>query len=230
MDGKFDRTEMLIGKEASEKLKNSSVIIFGIGGVGSYVVEALVRGGIGSLTLVDGDTVSESNINRQLVATEKTVGMPKVEVAKAHCLEVNSSCMVEALNVVYTPDNSSEFDLGKYDYVVDAIDSVKSKVELIVKADEAGVPVISSMGAGNKLDPTAFRVTDIYKTQTDPLAKVMRHELRAAGINKLKVVYSEEIPVPVKNPDGTRAPGSVSFVPSACGLVIASEVIKDLIK
>ena len=226
----FERSELLLGSDAMKKLNTSRVAVFGVGGVGSYTVEALGRCGIGHLSLFDGDCVSETNINRQLVATLKTVGMPKVEVAKAHCLEVNSSCTVEALNVVYTPDNSSEFDLGKYDYVVDAIDSVKSKVELIVKADEAGVPVISSMGAGNKLDPTAFRVTDIYKTQTDPLAKVMRHELRAAGINKLKVVYSEEIPVSVKNPDGTREPGSISFVPSACGLVIASEVIKDLIK
>lgn len=227
---KFARTEMLLGKEAVEKLNNSSVIVFGVGGVGSYVVEALVRGGVGNLTLVDGDAVSESNINRQLVATEKTIGRPKAEVARQHCLEVNSQCNVIALNSFYTPENSGDFDLSKFDYIVDAIDSVKSKVELALRAKEAGVPLISSMGAGNKLDPTAFRVADIYKTKTDPLAKVMRRELRAAGIEKLKVVYSEEEPVPVKNPDGSRAPGSVPFVPSACGLVIAAEVIKDLIK
>ena len=228
----LSRTELLLGSDAMEKLAGARVIIFGIGGVGGYTLEALVRSGVGSITAVDSDTVSVSNINRQIIATERTVGILKVEAARERALEINPDVEFTALPIFYSEENEDEIDLTRYDYVVDAIDSVSSKIRLIVKATEAGVPIISSMGAGNKLDPTAFRVADIYKTSVCPLARVMRTELKKRGIKKLKVVYSEELPVQTDN-DGTsgkRVPASVAFIPSVVGLIIASEVIKDLTK
>lgn len=227
----FERSELLLGKEALEKLKNSRVAVFGIGGVGSYAAEALVRCGIGHLTFIDDDTVSESNINRQLVATVKTVGMPKVQVAAEHALEVNPQADIKAIKEFYTADNAELIDFSDYDYVVDAIDTVTSKLMIIEKSASAGVPVISCMGAGNKLDPTKFEVSDISKTSVCPLARVMRQELRKRGINHVKVVYSKEEPIKCGvNENGKPLPGSVSFVPSAAGLILAGEVIKDLIK
>ncbi|MBQ7373292.1 MAG: tRNA threonylcarbamoyladenosine dehydratase [Clostridia bacterium] len=234
---KFDRTALLIGKDGLKKLKNSKVIVFGVGGVGGYVVEGLARSGVGQIDVVDDDVVSVTNINRQIIATVDTVGKNKVEVIKDRILSINPDCNVTALKKFYSPENSSDFNLSSYDYVVDAIDSVKSKIELIVKASESLTPIISSMGAGNKLNPTAFEVEDIYKTSVCPLAKVMRKELKARGIKSLKVVYSKEEPKkPIldqneKLPEGKRQiPASISFVPSVVGLIIAGEVIKDLIK
>lgn len=227
----FERSELLLGKNAVEKLGKSRVAVFGIGGVGSYAVEALIRCGIGHLSLFDGDTVSESNINRQLVATLKTVGMPKVTVAAEHCREINPDAEVKPYIMFFSKDNADEIDFGSFDYVVDAIDTVSSKLLIVEKAVGAGVPVISCMGAGNKLDPTKFEVADISKTSVCPLARVMRQELRKRGINHLKVVYSKEEPIKHGcTEDGKPLPGSVSFVPSAAGLIIAGEVIKDLIK
>lgn len=227
----FDRSEILLGKDAIEKLGRSSVAVFGVGGVGSYTVEALARGGIGSLFLCDGDVVSPTNINRQLVATTKTIGIPKVEVAKEHCLEVNPSVKVQTENIFFNSENASNIDFTQFDYVVDAIDTVSSKLLLIEKAKQANIPVISCMGAGNKLDPTRFEVADISKTSVCPLAKVMRYELKKRGITKVKVVYSKEEPIRHgKTENGKPLPGSVSFVPSVAGLIIAGEVIKDLIK
>lgn len=227
----FDRSEILLGKDALEKLKDSSVAIFGVGGVGSYTVEALVRGGIGKLFLFDGDVVSQTNINRQLVATTKTVGMDKVAVAKEHCLEVNPDIQVHCEKIFFSSENANGIDFSQFDYVVDAIDTVSSKLLLIEKSKAANVPVISCMGAGNKLDPTRFEVTDIGKTSVCPLAKVMRYELKKRGISKVKVVYSKEEPIKHGlTENGKPLPGSVSFVPSVAGLIIAGEVIKDLIK
>ena len=227
----FDRSEILLGKDAIEKIGRSSVAVFGVGGVGSYTVEALARGGIGSLFLCDGDVVSPTNINRQLVATTKTIGIPKVEVAKEHCLEVNPSVKVQTENIFFNSENASNIDFTQFDYVVDAIDTVSSKLLLIEKAKQANIPVISCMGAGNKLDPTRFEVADISKTSVCPLAKVMRYELKKRGITKVKVVYSKEEPIRHgKTENGKPLPGSVSFVPSVAGLIIAGEVIKDLIK
>ncbi len=223
---KFSRTERLIGKENLEKLKNKNIIIFGLGGVGSFVAEALVRCGIGRMTVVDKDTVDITNINRQLYALHSTVGRNKADVAKERILDVNPSCEVTAVVKMYLPENSDEFDLSQYDYIVDAIDNVTAKIDLAVKSENLGIPMIASMGTGNKLDPTAFRITDIYKTDTCPLCRVMRRELKARGVKKLKVIYSTEIP---KN-DGERTPASISFVPSTAGLIIAGEVVKDLIK
>lgn len=227
----FDRSEILLGKDALKKLNGSSVAVFGVGGVGSYTVEALVRGGIGKLFIFDGDTVSQTNINRQLVATTKTVGMDKVEVAAAHCFEVNPDVQVHAVKVFFSSENASDIDFSQFDYVVDAIDTVSSKLLLIEKAKAADIPVISCMGAGNKLDPTRFEVADISKTSVCPLAKVMRYELKKRGISKVKVVYSKEEPIKHNHTEnGKPLPGSVSFVPSVAGLIIAGEVIKDLIK
>lgn len=231
----FSRTELLLGEEAMEKLKNSRVAVFGIGGVGGYIVEALARSGVGSLDIIDNDAVSPSNINRQIIATHKTIGMDKVDIAKERILDINPEATVRKYKKFFTPDTSAEFDFTQYDYVVDAIDTVTGKIELIMKAKEANVPIISSMGTGNKLDPTAFEVSDIYKTSVCPLARVMRNELRKRGVKKLKVVYSKETPVTpffkteedVKN---KRIPASVAFVPSVAGLIIAGEVIKDLSK
>ena len=237
MLSQFSRTELLIGKEGMERLSKSRVAVFGVGGVGGYTVEALARSGIGELDLIDNDQVALTNLNRQIIATTKTLGRDKVDVAKERVMEINPSAKVNIYKKFYLPETKEEFDFTKYDYVVDAIDTVSGKIALVEQAKEAGVPIISSMGAGNKLDPTAFRVADIYKTSVCPLAKVMRRELKKRGIRKLKVVYSEEMPiVPEKNAEMEQAeptqkrqvPGSVAFVPSVVGLIIAGEVIKDL--
>ncbi len=231
--GKFSRTELLLGEQAMERLKNARVAVFGIGGVGGYVVEALARSGVGSLDIIDNDTVAESNLNRQIIATLKTVGMYKTEAAMQRIREINPDCVVRAYNTFFMPETEDEFDFTQYDYVVDAIDTVKGKLALIEKADRAGVPIISSMGAGNKLHPELFELADVYKTSVCPLARVMRTELRKRGIKKLKVVYSKEPPVrPVKKSqeDSVRRdiPGSTAFVPSAAGLIIAGEVVRNI--
>ena len=229
--GIFDRSEALLGADALNTLKSSHVAVFGVGGVGSYTVEALVRGGIGRLSVFDGDTVSETNINRQLVATTKTIGEDKVAVAKQHAAEVNPDIQVTAEKIFFSAENADSIDFSQFDYVVDAIDTVSSKLLLIEKSKAAGVPVISCMGAGNKLDPTRFEVTDISKTSVCPLAKIMRYELKKRGISKVRVVYSKEEPIKHGlSENGRPLPGSVSFVPSVAGLIIAGEVIKDLIK
>ena len=213
-----------------DKLKNSHVAVFGAGGVGGYAIEALVRSGVGKIDIFDNDTVSVSNFNRQIIATEKTLGMAKTEAAKTRVLEINPSCEVRTHNVFYSAECAGEYDLSIYDYVIDAIDSVKSKIELIRRATEAGVKIISSMGTGNKLDPTMLELSDISKTSVCPLARVMRRELKGIGITHLKVLYSKEEPIKaVASEDGGRhAPGSVSFVPSVGGLIIAGEVIKEI--
>lgn len=237
MSNQFSRTELLIGKDAVEKLNKSKVAIFGIGGVGSYVVEGLVRAGIQNFILVDHDTVSETNINRQIIATTKTIGMSKVEVAKERILEINPNAKVEIIKEFFMPD-SNEFLDNSVDYIVDAIDTVTAKIELVQRANKLNIPIISSMGTGNKLDPSKFEITDIYKTSVCPLAKVMRKELKQRGIKKLKVLYSKEEPIKLKEinqeqvdkGNKKQVPGSISFVPSVAGLIIAGEVIKDLIK
>lgn len=229
----LSRTEMLLGKDTVEILKTKKVIVFGVGGVGGYVCEALARTGIGHIGLVDNDTVSLSNINRQIIALHSTVGKSKVEVMKERIMDINPEIAVKTYNMFFTPENSNEIDLSKYDYVVDAIDTVSGKIELAVLCQGAKIPIISSMGAGNKLDPTAFKVSDIYKTSVCPLARVMRTELKKRGIKKLKVVYSEEKPISRETDEGQkgkRIPASIAFVPSVAGLIVASEVIKDLIK
>ena len=236
MLNQFSRTELLLGKAAMERLAGCRVAVFGIGGVGGYVCEALARSGVGALDLIDNDTVCQSNINRQIVATQKTVGRYKTEVMKERILDINPDAVVNTCNCFFLPENASDFPFEKYDYVVDAIDTVTAKIELVLQCQKLGVPIMSSMGAGNKLDPTLFRVADIYKTSMDPLAKVMRRDLKARGVKKLKVVYSEETPiVPAESeeaPSESRrsTPGSVAFVPSVAGLIIAGEVIKDLIR
>lgn len=247
---RFSREELLIGAQGLEKLQRARVAVFGIGGVGGYVVEALARSGVGALDLFDGDTVALTNINRQIIALESTVGRPKVEVARERVLQINPACQVEARQLFFTPENAGEVDFSQYDYVADAIDTVSSKIELLRLCREAGVPVISCMGAGNKLDPTRFRVADIYKTSGCPLARVMRTALRKRGVKHLKVVYSDEIPTrPIEDmsiscrshcicPPGAKhkcterrdIPGSTAFVPSVAGLIIAGEVVKDLAK
>ena len=219
----LSRTELVLGKEAIEKLKTSRVAVFGVGGVGGYVVEALVRSGIGQIDLIDNDKVSLTNINRQLVATTKTVGLYKVDVAAQRCLDINPSCIVNTYKMFYLPE--TDFDFTVYDYVVDAIDTVSAKLALIENAKKAGVPIICSMGAGNKLNPTMFEVSDISKTSVDPLARIIRQECRKRGLKNFKVVWSKENPKSV----GGRVPGSVSFVPSVVGLIVASEVVKDLV-
>ncbi len=235
MDKKFSRSEILFGSESMKKLQNSRVAVFGIGGVGGYTVEALVRSGIGSIDIIDNDTISETNINRQIYALTDTVGQYKVDVAEERILKINPECKVRKFKTFYMPENSSEFNFTEYDYIVDAIDTVTGKIEIIENAYKCGTPVISSMGAGNKINPAEFEVTDIYKTSVCPLAKVMRHELKKREIKKLKVVYSKEKPLTPQNTDeeviGSRKqiPGSNAFVPSVVGLIIASEVIKDLI-
>lgn len=225
MAEKFIRTENLIGKEKLNILKNSHIAVFGIGGVGGYVTEALVRAGVGNIDIIDNDTVSESNINRQIIATTKTIGKYKVDVMRERILDINPDAKVNAYNTLYLPNTADQFDFSKYDYVVDAVDNVTAKIELVLRANQSAVPIISSMGTGNKLDPTAFEVSDIYKTEVCPLAKVMRTELKKRGVKKLKVVYSKEKPI-----TNQRPPASISFVPSVAGLIIASEVIKDIIK
>lgn len=240
---KFIRTESLLGSEKMRRLKNARVAIFGVGGVGGYVAEALARSGVGSFDLIDADTVSVSNINRQIIATTKTVGRNKVDVMKERILDINPEANINCHVCFYLSENKNDFDFTNYDYVVDAVDTVTAKIDIILNAKESGVPVISSMGAGNKLDPTQFEVADIYKTSVCPLAKVMRYELKKRGVKKLKCVYSKEQPIKegvIVDQDvkdkleeelcvGRRTiPGSVSFVPSVVGLIIASEIVKDL--
>ena len=228
----FSRTELLLGKPAMEYLAGCHVAVFGIGGVGGYVCEALARSGVGEFDLIDNDKVCPSNINRQIIATVKTVGQYKTDVMKERILDINPEAVVNTYRCFFLPENASDFPFEKYDYVIDAIDTVTAKIELVMQCQKAGIPIMSSMGAGNKLDPTMFRVADIYKTSMDPLAKVMRHELKKRGVKKLKVVYSEENPVrpAMEITDGARRsiPGSTAFVPSVAGLIIAGEVIRDL--
>lgn len=230
MSEQFSRTELLIGKNGIEKLKNSKVAIFGVGGVGSYVVEALARAGVGSFILIDNDNVALSNLNRQIIATTNTIGKPKVEVAKQRILEINPEAVVEIHQEFFMPKTKGILD-ESVSYIVDAIDTVTAKLELVLRANKLNIPIISSMGTGNKLDPTGFEVTDIYKTSVCPLAKVMRKELKQIGIKKLKVVYSKEEPIKLEKDDTKQkqVPGSISFVPSVAGLIIAGEVIKDII-
>jgi len=238
MLNQFSRTELLIGEDGLKKLKKSKVAVFGIGGVGGHAVEALARSGIGTIDIIDNDVFSLTNINRQIFATHKTIGKNKVDVAKERLLEINPNLKINAYNTFFMPENSSDFDFANYDYIIDAIDTVTSKIELVVKAQESNTPIISSMGAGNKMNPTMFEVCDIYKTSVCPLAKVMRQELKKRHINKLKVVYSKEEPIkPIvsaelkaSEPNKRNIAGSNAFVPSVVGLIIASEVIKDLIR
>ena len=232
MEDMFSRTRMLLGDAAMDRLKAARVAVFGIGGVGGHAVEALARSGVGALDLVDSDRVALSNLNRQIIATRDTLGMLKVEAAKARVLSINPDCAVETWPVFFLPETADRFDFTQYDYVIDAIDTVAGKLRLIEAAKAAGVPVISSMGAGNKLDATAFRVADILETSVCPLARVMRRELKKRGIDHVKVVYSTEpalSPAPAEEPTARRAtPGSVAFVPAVAGLIIAGEVIRDL--
>lgn len=231
MENQFSRTELLIGKTGIERLQNAKVAIFGIGGVGSYVVEALVRAGIEKFILVDKDKVDLTNLNRQIIATRRTIGMAKVEACKERILEINPEAKVEIYQEFFMPDSKGILD-NTINYVVDCVDTVTAKIELVIRANKLNIPVISCMGTGNKLDATKFEVTDIYKTSVCPLAKVMRKELKEKGIKNLKVVYSKETPISksdIEENERKRAPGSISFVPSVAGLIIAGEVIKDII-
>lgn len=248
MLNQFSRTQLLLGEDGMEKLKNARVAVFGIGGVGGYTVEALVRSGVGTIDIFDDDKVCLTNINRQIIATRDTVGKYKVEVAKERALSINPDVIINAHNCFYMPENADEYDFSEYSYIVDAIDTVKGKIELVMRAQAANVPIISCMGAGNKLDPTQFEVSDIYKTSMCPLARTMRYELRKRGVKKLKVVYSKEKPIrPIEDmriscrencicPPGTARkctvrrdiPGSTAFVPAVAGLIAAGEVIKDI--
>ena len=225
MEEQFSRTELLIGKDGVEKLKKSEVAIFGLGGVGSYVVEALARSGVGNFILVDNDIISETNINRQIIATYKTIGKPKIQIEKERILEINPNAKVKIFKEFFMPESPDFFDKN-VSYIVDAIDTITAKIELVVRAKKMNKPIISCMGTGNKLDPTKFEVTDIYKTSVCPLAKVMRKELKNRKIDNLKVLYSKEEPIKLNN---KQVPGSISFVPSVAGLIIAGEVIKDII-
>lgn len=249
MAERFERTELLLGREAMERLKKSKVIVFGVGGVGGYAVEAMARSGIGRIDLVDNDFVSLSNINRQIIATDLTVGKSKVEVMAERIRSINPDCEVHCFPCFYLPENKDEFCLSDYNYVIDAVDTVTAKLGLIMEAHRLGVPVISAMGAGNKLDPTAFKVSDIYKTKVCPLAKIMRRECKKRGIESLKVVYSEEEPTRPLNREEEKkridsssrleegrtsasrrdTPGSIAFVPPICGFILGGEVIKDLL-
>lgn len=249
MLNQFSRTQLLLGKEAMDKLQNSRVAVFGIGGVGGYVCEALVRSGVGEFDLVDDDKVCLTNLNRQIIATRKTVGKYKTEVMKERILEINPDAKVNIHNCFFLPENADDFPFEEYDYVVDAVDTVTAKISLVMKCQEMNIPIISCMGAGNKMDASAFKVADIYKTKVCPLAKVMRRELKKRGIKKLKVVYSEEKPMtPIEDendncknhcicPPGVQrtclqrrsVPGSMAFVPAVAGLIIAGEVVKDII-
>lgn len=260
MTNQFSRTELLLGKESMERLSQARVAVFGVGGVGGYVVEALVRSGVGAIDLIDNDKVCLTNINRQIIATRSTVGLDKVDVMRDRIMDINPECRVEVHKCFYLPETQDEFDFTQYDYVVDAVDTVTAKIALVMQAKEAGVPIISSMGAGNKLNPAQFEVADIYQTSVCPLAKVMRRELKKRGVKKLKVVYSKEDalkPLVSDEPEADEAvqeenanehvgaaeetetqefkaerrratPGSVAFVPSVAGLIIASEVVKDI--
>lgn len=245
----FSRTQLIFGADNMQRLKNVRVAVFGVGGVGGYVVEALARSGVGTLDLIDDDKVCASNINRQIIATTKTVGMYKVDVAKERVLDINPEAVVNVYRTLYMPDTKEQFDFTQYDYVVDAIDTVTGKIQMVLQAQEAGVPIISSMGAGNKINPAMFEVADIYKTSVCPLAKVMRRELKNRGVKKLKVVYSKEMPISPKQDVASKGdagaireadagsthtnrrstPGSTAFVPSVAGLIIAGEVIKDIL-
>ncbi|MGP1403527.1 MAG: tRNA threonylcarbamoyladenosine dehydratase [Catonella sp.] len=228
-ESQFSRTELLLGEKSVENLAKKRIAVFGAGGVGGFVCEGLVRAGVGSLDIIDKDTVALSNINRQLIALHSTVGMNKVDVLEKRLKDINPNLVLRKYKCFFLPETSDSFDFREYDYVVDAIDTVTGKIELVLKAKEAGVPVISAMGAGNKLDPTAFQVADIYKTSVCPLARVMRRELKKRGIEKLKVVYSKEEPLKPDFAEGEEVvPGSVSFVPSVMGLIIAGEIVKDL--
>ena len=247
-EGIFDRTKLLLGTENFQKIETKNILIFGVGGVGGFAAEALVRSGIHHLTIVDNDTVNITNINRQIIATTKTVGQSKVLAMKNRLLEINPQAQIEARQMFFLPENSSEIDFTKFDYVIDAIDTVKAKVQIVLECQKAGIKLISCMGAGNKLDATAFRVADIYKTSMDPLARVMRRELKKRGVKKLKVVYSQEQPIrPVEDmsiscrthcicPPGAKhkcterrdIPGSTAFVPSVVGLIIAGEIVRDI--
>ncbi len=230
MLNQFSRTELLIGKQGVEKLQNSKVAVFGIGGVGSYVVEGLARAGVGNFILVDNDVVSLTNLNRQLIATHKTIDMPKVEVAKQRILEINPNANVEIYQELFLPETQGILD-DSIDYIVDCVDTVTAKIELVIRANKLNIPIISCMGTGNKLDPTKFEVTDINKTSVCPLAKVMRKELKNRGIKKLKVVYSKEEPIkPAESQEEKVKAGSISFVPSVAGLIIAGEVVKDIVR
>lgn len=231
----LERTKMLLGERAVEALGKSRVAVFGIGGVGGYACEALVRSGVGAFDLIDSDRVSESNLNRQIIATRKTIGRYKTEVMKERILEINPDADVTIHNCFFLPECADEFPFAQYDYVIDAVDTVTAKIALIVKAKETGVPIISSMGAGNKLDGSLFEVADIYQTKICPLARVMRRELKKRGVKDLKVVYSKEEPTRLKNTEkeaqkGREIPGSVAFVPSVAGLLLAGEAVKDLVK
>lgn len=230
----FSRTELLLGSEAISKLNRARVAVFGIGGVGGYIVEALARAGVGTLDLIDADDVSLSNINRQIIALHSTIGKSKVEIASLRAKDINPNIKININKVFYLPENKEQFDFGKYDYIADAVDTVAAKISLVEEAVKTGTPIISAMGAGNKLDATAFKVSDISKTSVCPLAKVMRQELRKRGINHLKVVYSEEKPLtPLASEEQTgkrQTPGSVSFIPPVVGLIMAGEIIKDLLK
>ncbi len=233
MIDQFSRTEILIGSEAVNALHKSRVAVFGVGGVGGYAAEALVRSGVGAIDLIDNDTVSLTNLNRQIIALHSTIGRYKTEVARERFLDINPRLDVRVFNVFYTPETSGMFDFGDYDYVVDAIDSVTGKIELVMQANGSGTPIICSMGAGNKLHPELFEVADIYSTSVCPLARVMRSELKKRGVKRLKVVYSKEPPIKPgvsgENPGVRRSlPGSTAFVPSAAGLILAGEVIRDL--
>ena len=235
MTGSFSRTALLLGDEALARLKKARIAVFGVGGVGGYAVEALARSGVGALDLIDNDTVAQSNINRQIIALNSTIGQYKADAAAKRVLDINPECDVRAVKVFYMPETADEFDFTRYDYIIDAIDTVTGKLALARQAQDAGTPIISCMGAGNKLDPTAFEVADIYDTSICPLARIMRKECRARGIKRLKVVYSKEMPArQVKKIEEQTVrrdtPGSVSFVPPVAGLIIAGEVIKDLIK
>ena len=250
MLNQFSRTQLLLGEEGMKKLAGARVAVFGIGGVGGYVCEALVRSGVGAFDLIDDDKVCLTNLNRQIIATRKTVGKYKTDVMKERMLEINPDVKVETHKCFFLPENADDFPFEEYDYIVDAVDTVTAKIELVVRANKLNIPIISSMGTGNKLDPTRFEVTDIYKTSVCPLAKVMRKELRARNIKSLKVVYSKEEPIKPDEsaecscktncicPPGTarkctarnQVPGSISFVPSVAGLIMAGEVIKDIIK
>ena len=240
MENQFIRTQMLVGEQGIMRLKNSTVAVFGVGGVGGYTVEALARSGVGTIEIIDNDTVSLSNINRQIIATHDTVGMQKTDAAEMRIKSINPDCTVIKHNCFFLPENADSFDFSRYDYVVDAIDTVSAKIELVMRAVSVGTPIISSMGAGNKLDPTQFEVADISKTSVCPLARVMRRELKKRGVNHLKVVYSKEQAITPFEVDEIKdekdfarrraLPGSVAFVPSVAGLIIAGEVIKDLIK
>lgn len=244
MENQFSRTELLLGTKAMEKLAGVRVAVFGIGGVGGYTVEALVRSGIGEIDLIDSDTVSLTNLNRQIIATKSSIGKYKVDVMQERIMDISPDVKVHVHKCFYLPETKDQFDFSQYDYVVDAVDTVTAKLQIVEEAEAAGVPVISSMGAGNKLDPAAFQVADIYKTSVCPLAKVMRRELKKRGIKKLKVVYSQELPVmpdpellssyseetSSTAPQKRSVPGSVAFVPSVAGLILAGEVIRDLAK